>query len=42
MAIRRREADSRPNRINLDTGAFKTGRLTCVVLQVSRRQVLTT
>ena len=27
------EADVRPNRINIDTGAFATGRLTCVVLE---------
>jgi serine/threonine protein phosphatase 1 len=26
-------ADVRPNRINIDTGAFTTGRLTCLVLQ---------
>ncbi|MBI1203318.1 MAG: serine/threonine protein phosphatase [Rhodopseudomonas sp.] len=26
------EPDVRPNRINIDTGAFATGRLTCVVL----------
>lgn len=28
-----KEADVRPNRINIDTGAFATGRLTCLVLQ---------
>jgi serine/threonine protein phosphatase 1 len=27
------EPDVRPNRINIDTGAFATGRLTCLVLQ---------
>jgi serine/threonine protein phosphatase 1 len=27
------EADIRPNRINIDTGAFATGRLTCLVLE---------
>jgi serine/threonine protein phosphatase 1 len=28
-----KEPDVRPNRINIDTGAFATGRLTCLVLQ---------
>ena len=28
-----KEPDVRPNRINIDTGAFTTGRLTCLVLQ---------
>jgi serine/threonine protein phosphatase 1 len=28
-----REPDVRPNRINIDTGAYATGRLTCLVLQ---------
>jgi serine/threonine protein phosphatase 1 len=28
-----READIRPNRINIDTGAYATGRLTCLVLE---------
>jgi serine/threonine protein phosphatase 1 len=27
-----------PNRINVDTGAFATGRLTCVVLEVLEKQ----
>lgn len=27
--------DARPNRINIDTGAFATGRLTCVVIEGS-------
>jgi serine/threonine protein phosphatase 1 len=29
--------DVRPNRINIDTGAYATGRLTCLVLQADRR-----
>ncbi len=28
-----REIEVRPNRINIDTGAFATGRLTCLVLE---------
>ena len=28
-----REPDIRPNRINIDTGAFATGRLTCLVIE---------
>jgi serine/threonine protein phosphatase 1 len=28
-----REPDIRPNRINIDTGAYATGRLTCIVLE---------
>lgn len=28
-----REIDVRPNRINIDTGAFATGRLSCLILQ---------
>jgi serine/threonine protein phosphatase 1 len=31
-----------PNRINIDTGAFATGRLTCVVLEDKSRRFLTT
>jgi serine/threonine protein phosphatase 1 len=31
-----------PNRINIDTGAFMTGRLTCVVLEQQRVRFLTT
>lgn len=31
-----REPDVRPNRINIDTGAYATGRLTCLVLQADR------
>jgi serine/threonine protein phosphatase 1 len=27
------EPDIRPNRINIDTGAYATGRLTCLVLE---------
>jgi serine/threonine protein phosphatase 1 len=30
------EADVRPNRINIDTGAYATGRLTCLVLEGDR------
>jgi len=31
-----------PNGINIDTGAFATGRLTCVVLETSEPRFLTT
>ena len=31
------EPDIRPNRINIDTGAYATGQLTCLVLQADRR-----
>ena len=31
----------RPNRINIDTGAFATGRLTCVVLEGDRHRFIT-
>lgn len=31
-----------PNRINIDTGAFMTGRLTCLVLEGADRRVLST
>ena len=27
------EPDMRPNRINIDTGAYATGKLTCLVLE---------
>jgi serine/threonine protein phosphatase 1 len=27
--------DVRPNRVNIDTGAFATGRLTCIVVEGS-------
>ena len=36
------EPESLPNRINIDTGAFATGRLTCVVLDGERRQFIST
>jgi serine/threonine protein phosphatase 1 len=35
------EPELRPNRINIDTGAFMTGRLTCVVLEDERVRFLT-
>jgi serine/threonine protein phosphatase 1 len=35
------EPELRPNRINVDTGAFMTGRLTCVVLEGERVRFLT-
>ena len=35
------EPEIRPNRINVDTGAFMTGRLTCVVLEGERIRFLT-
>lgn len=35
------QPDLRPNRINVDTGAFITGRLTCAVLEVGRVRFLT-
>jgi len=31
-----------PNRINIDTGAFVTGRLTCLVLEKGSRRFLWT
>lgn len=31
-----REPDIRPNRINIDTGAYATGRLTCLILEGSQ------
>jgi serine/threonine protein phosphatase 1 len=31
-----------PNRINIDTGAFATGRLTCVVFESAEPRFLTT
>jgi calcineurin-like phosphoesterase family protein len=34
--------DVRPNRINIDTGAFMTGRLTCAVLDQGRPRFLST
>ena len=36
------EPEVRPNRINIDTGAFMTGRLTCVVLDSERVRFLST
>lgn len=35
------EPEVLPNRINIDTGAFMTGRLTCVVLEKDRHRFLT-
>ncbi|MDO8878753.1 MAG: metallophosphoesterase family protein [Pseudolabrys sp.] len=35
-----REIDIRPNRINIDTGAYVTGRLTCVMLEGDRVEPL--
>jgi serine/threonine protein phosphatase 1 len=35
-----REIDIRPNRINIDTGAYVTGRLTCVILEEDRVEPL--
>ncbi len=34
--------ESLPNRINIDTGAFKTGRLTCLALDGDRRRFFST
>ena len=34
------EPEIRPNRINIDTGAFMTGRLTCAVLEVGQPRFL--
>jgi serine/threonine protein phosphatase 1 len=34
--------DLRPNRINIDTAAYLTGRLTCLVLEGSERRLLST
>ncbi len=36
------DPDIRPNRIGLDTGAFATGRLTCLVMDGAQRSFLTT
>lgn len=38
----RPEPENLPNRIGIDTGAYKTGRLTCAVLWQSERRFLTT
>lgn len=35
-----RELDIRPNRINIDTGAYVTGRLTCLMLEGDRAEPL--
>jgi len=35
-----REPDLRANRVNIDTGAFATGRLTCLVIEGEEMQVL--
>jgi serine/threonine protein phosphatase 1 len=35
-----RELDIHPNRINIDTGAFATGRLTCLVIEADRFEPL--
>ena len=36
------EPEVLPNRINIDTGAFATGRLTCVVLEGDSHRFITT
>ena len=36
------EPEVLPNRINIDTGAFATGRLTCLVLQGEQKRFLST
>jgi serine/threonine protein phosphatase 1 len=35
-----REPEIRPNRINIDTGAYATGRLTCLVLEDDQMRFL--
>jgi diadenosine tetraphosphatase ApaH/serine/threonine PP2A family protein phosphatase len=35
-----REPDIRPNRINIDTGAYATGQLTCLMLEDDKRQFI--
>jgi len=35
------EPQVKPNRINIDTGAFATGKLTCVVLEAGTRRFIT-
>jgi serine/threonine protein phosphatase 1 len=37
-----REVEVRPNRINIDTGAFATGRLTCLVIEDATLSVIDT
>jgi serine/threonine protein phosphatase 1 len=34
------EPDIRPNRINIDTGAYATGRLTCLILEADKVRIL--
>jgi len=36
------EPEFKPNRINIDTGAYSTGRLTCLVLEGTERRLLAT
>lgn len=36
------EAEIRPNRINVDTGAFMTGRLSCAVLEATQVRIMST
>lgn len=36
------QPENLPNRIDIDTGAFLTGRLTCVALEGARRRFLST
>ncbi len=35
-----REPEIRSNRINIDTGAYATGRLTCLVIEPGKRPAL--
>jgi serine/threonine protein phosphatase 1 len=37
-----REPDFRPNRINIDTGAYATGNLTCLILEDSTMRFIST
>jgi serine/threonine protein phosphatase 1 len=34
------QPDVRPNRINIDTGAYATGRLTCLVIEGNQLRFL--
>ena len=34
------QPDFHPNRINIDTGAYATGRLTCLVLETDKMRIL--
>jgi len=36
------DPEFRPNRIGIDTGAYRSGQLTCLVLEGTQRQLLTT